>query len=148
MTSITHLPSDRLHQGPRRSIPGATSRSRRVGVLLVIVIALSALDLALTLHLLATVGMFEDNPIVVYLVQATGCGLALSAYKLLSVSLAVGPLYRCRHRRSGEIGAWVAVLVLSGVTVQWGRYHAALADLTPDERHLLMSDAPDVLTLT
>ena len=55
------------------------TRERRVGILLVSIIVLSAADLLLTIAHLQTIGMIEANPIAAFLIRTTASAWILSA---------------------------------------------------------------------
>jgi hypothetical protein len=100
----------------------AAERRRRVGTVLLALVGLSVVDLLLTLGFMTSVGMYEDNPIAVWLVRWTGTTQAVAAFKVASLAVAVGVLYALRSRPQGEVGAWLALTVLVLVTLQWARY--------------------------
>jgi hypothetical protein len=93
-----------------------------VNVLLSVIVVLSAIDLALTLYWMKTVGMYELNPLVAYLARATDSPLALSAFKCASVLVSSGLLFRLRNHVQAEVGAWTAALVLVALCVRWANY--------------------------
>ena len=97
-------------------------RMRRVTVLLAGVVLLSLADLAITLTHLSTTGMLEANPIAAFLVETTQSAWALASFKLLTLAVCVSLLFVLRKRWEGEAAAWVAVLILAGLSVQWHAY--------------------------
>jgi hypothetical protein len=101
--------------------------------LLAAVAAMSAIDLALTLGFMQTIGMFEDNPIVRLIVAQTesAAAVALGVFKTATVLVSVGVLYTLRTRVQGEIGAWIAAMVLVAVCVQWSQYADAVLAVDP-----------------
>lgn len=106
------------------------SRSKRVCVLVGIVVVLSLADLYLTLLYLRSVGMGEANPLVHLIL--TYCSVeALAAWKILTVVFASAILLRLRHVRSAEIGAWACAIGLCILTVHWYRYSGEVTQLTP-----------------
>lgn len=126
-----HQPIDAvLGQTATRSV-ASISRSRRVMVVLIGVVALSLADLIATLTHLRTVGMVEANPIAWFIIDSTGSALSLTCYKLLTVAICVLLLYRLRHSIQSEVGSWVCLLVLVTLTVYWGHYakHASSSEL-------------------
>ena len=133
-------------RGGFRTFAGARTRSRaraaRVNFLLILVMALSAVDLALTLHWMQTIGMYESNPLVAYLARATGSPLALSAFKALSVMISAGLLYRLRSHVQAELGAWMAALVLVALCVRWVNYAYWSAQVDPQTIKQLGEDDP------
>ncbi len=118
-----------------------TGRIRRVLLLLGAVIVLSAADLAITVTHLKSAGMVEANPIAALLITSTGSAWMLSAYKILTVAICVGLLYRLRRLRAGEIAAWMSVAILTGMSIQWRVYSDAI-EIEP-LRHL--AEAGDTL---
>jgi hypothetical protein len=100
---------------------GLSHRPRRVLLLLAGIIVLSLADLIVTLaHM--KIGMMEANPIAVYLVKSTQSPWALAAFKVLTVSVCVALLYRLRRHAEGEIAAWLAVGILTGMSIMWHCY--------------------------
>lgn len=117
------------------------TRERRVGILLVSIIVLSAADLLLTIAHLQTIGMIEANPIAAFLIRTTASAWILSAYKLCTVAVCVSLLFRLRRHRSSEIAGWVALAVLGAMAVQWHFYSASLD--SPEMLALARSHYPD-----
>lgn len=110
-----------------------TCRRWRVLVLLTLVVALSAADLYLTVMYTSTIGMPELNPLARALLRH-GSVLDLVLWKLGSVTLCTGILFRLRDRRSAELGAWVAFVALALLTMQWmayARIHEDIAVMNP-----------------
>lgn len=105
------------------------NRSIRVTGLIVATALLNAMDLGLTLSHMRGAGFFEQNPIVVWLAQATDSWCAIAAYKLITVSICAGVLYRLRRHRAAELGAWICLLVLVALSIQWMRYNALINDV-------------------
>jgi len=98
---------------------GASRRARRVVVLLSGIIALSAADLLATIaHL--RIGMIEGNPLARYIIETTQSMSALAAFKVATVLVCVGLLYRLRCSMQGEVAAWTAVVILSALSIWWG----------------------------
>lgn len=106
-------------------------RPTRVGALLVAVIALSLGDLYMTLFHLRSVGMIEANPLAREVIDLNS-PYALSAWKLATVLVTVGILFMVRRTRSGEVGAWLCVAVLTWLTLRWMDYSDELFALPPD----------------
>jgi len=82
---------------------------------------LSAVDLAMTLGFMSTIGMFEDNPLVRWIAAATGLW-GIVALKFASVSVCAAALYRVRNHWKGEVGAWLCVAILVAVCGIWIEY--------------------------
>jgi len=105
------------------------SRPQRVIELLAMVFLLSGIDLAITLGQITSVGMFEDNPIALIVIRATGTVASLIALKTLTLGVSVGIMSALRHRWQAEVGAWVALGVLIWLTVRWSLYLQVMAGL-------------------
>jgi hypothetical protein len=105
------------------------ARSRRMRMLVVVIVALSAFDLAATLLRMRTTGMLEANPVVVALMHHMESGLALIAFKTLTVIIGAGVLHVLRGHRLAEAGAWLAVAILTAVVVLWIEYDRQTAHL-------------------
>lgn len=112
-------------EGPRSRIWG--DRSGRVVLLLAAIVILSLVDLLITLSHLHTTGMIESNPLVVFLVRTTGSSWALTIYKAVTVAVCVMLLYRARKHVQGEVAAWLALMILVGVSIMWHFYMEASA---------------------
>ena len=97
-------------------------RENRIAVLLIAVSALSLLDFILTLNQMKTVGMAEANPLVVNLMKMMPSAWALGGLKGISLGTFLMLLHLTRHSLTGEIGAWVGLAIMIGVTVMWGMY--------------------------
>lgn len=91
--------------------------SRRMGWMLGVVAVLSLTDLALTLGMMMTVGMYESNPLAVAVVKH-GPG-ALVGYKLMSMAVAGGLLWMARATRAGQLGGMVGTMVMVALTCHW-----------------------------
>ena len=117
------------HIGQRERL--RRDRSRRVILLIVGIVVLSLADLIVTLWHLTSVGMAEASPIAAWIIAGTGSVWLLTAYKLLTVAVCTGLLYRLRSHVEGEIGAWCAVMILAVVSFHWGNYTHQLNHL-PD----------------
>jgi hypothetical protein len=101
---------------------GTSARSRRVSVLLTAVLLISLADLDMTLAYATSGGMIEANPIA-RAVMSYGSSGVLAAWKLASVALCVGILFRTRARRSAEIATWVCFLMLVWLSFRWEKYN-------------------------
>ena len=102
--------------------PEKPCRSSRVLLLLGCILILSAADLLLTIFHLQHFGLAESNPIVVFLVESFQSLWVLAAFKLATVTLCLGFLFRARHHVAGEYGAWVATIILTIVLLVWQDY--------------------------
>jgi hypothetical protein len=105
-------------------------RSRRVILLIVGIVVLSLADLAVTLLHLKSRGMMEANPVAAWIIANTGSGTLLTAYKLLTVAVCVGLLFRLRGHVEGEVGAWCAIVILAVVSFHWYQYAREVRGLT------------------
>lgn len=106
-----------------------TCRSSRVLLLLGCILILSAADLLLTVIHLQHFGLAEANPIVIFLVQSFQSLWVLAAFKLATVTLCLGFLFRARHHVAGEYGAWVATIILTIVLLVWQDYSDTVEEL-------------------
>lgn len=106
--------------------PAEIRRGRRVLILLVGIVLLSAGDLYVTITHARSIGMVELNPIGAYLIEA-GSFTGLTLYKVGTLGVAALLLFHIRHHRAGEIGGWVGLVVMSMLAVHWYQYHIVLA---------------------
>ena len=109
-------------------------RSRRVVLLLCGIVVLSTADLLVALRHLTTIGLAEANPIAAYLIESTGSPWALIGLKFLSVGVCVALLYRLRGYRTGEAAAWLALAILTVLSLVRHGYSRQI-------------QAPDTMTL-
>ena len=124
MTRSDHLePQQRLRR----------DRSRRVILLIVGVMVLSLADLLVTLLHLKSRGMMEANPIAAWIIGHTGSVSLLAVYKVATVGVCVGLLYRLRRHVEGELAAWCAVMILAMVSLNWYRYTLEINSLVDIE---------------
>ncbi|MHC4948598.1 MAG: DUF5658 family protein [Planctomycetota bacterium] len=98
------------------------SRPRRVAVLLAGIVVLSVADLVVTMAHLKSTGMLEANPIAAFLIRSTESASVLALYKAVTVGISVSLLYRLRRHLAGELAAWCAVGILTGMSVMWHSY--------------------------
>lgn len=99
-------------------------RSRRVSVLVLAFAVLGVADLTLTLAYMHTVGLFEGNPLARALAHSGGSA-TLAGFKLATIALSSTILIALRAKRSAELGAWVCVLAMFIVSLEWGKYASA-----------------------
>lgn len=99
----------------------ARARCRRVMLLLLLVIILSIGDLAATIINLQSIGMLEINPLAAFIIRYSST-YGLIIYKLGSVMFSISIILLVRHRWQGELAAWIAALILIGLTVYWFNY--------------------------
>ncbi len=104
------------------------SRAFRVVALSAAILAMSLVDLYLTILYLTHTGMSEANPLARAII-AYQSPLVLALWKLTTVAFSVGILFLVRHRRSAEVGAWVGFVVLGLLMSHWTRYITELSDL-------------------
>ena len=127
--------------------PEKPCRSSRVLLLLGCILILSGADLLLTVVHLQHFGLAESNPIVIFLVESSQSLWVLAAFKLATVTLCLGFLFRARHHVAGEFGAWLATIILTVVMMVWYDY----SDIT-EELFIQGYAQPDnvnpILTLT
>ena len=88
---------------PSQTLTDERQRSQRVTWLLFGVVALSFVDLFLTITYLTSVGMSEGNPIAVWLLSTTNSIWPLAIYKLATVTVCVSLLYANRYKRQSEL---------------------------------------------
>lgn len=100
----------------------ASTRARRVSLLILGIILLSVADLLITVTHLRSVGMMEANPIAAFLIRTTRSPWILVAYKSLTVSLCAVLLFHARRHVTGELAAWLSLFILAGMSVLWHRY--------------------------
>jgi uncharacterized membrane protein len=97
-------------------------RNHRLLVLLAAIVVLSMADLAITLTHLQTIGMIEANPVAAFLIRESGSAWTLALFKSCTVALCVTLLFALRRSRFAEVGAWTAIIVLVGLSIQWHIY--------------------------
>jgi hypothetical protein len=130
--------------GPHR---GGSGRPRRVTILLIAILLLSAGDLVMTLIYLRGVGMLEANP-VARVVMSFNSPAMLAAYKLATVGFTVGILYCARRTRYGEGAAWICCGVLACLTLHWARYIDTVSRLGADDIVLAQYTDARYMTMT
>lgn len=123
-----------------RALP-APARARRVLVLLIGIVVLSAADLAITLTHLQGAGMMEANPIAAWLIRTTESAWSLGLFKALTVTIAVSVIYRLRRHIQGELAAWCGLVILAGVAWMWQAY---TEQLHPDDAQPMLLSFAEV----
>ena len=98
-------------------------RPFRVVLLISAIIAMSVIDLILTLTFVTQIGMVEVNPVAREL-MSYGSPFVITIWKLITVAIFGGILFLIRHKRSAEIGAWIGCALLGSLMVHWGNYVA------------------------
>ena len=104
----------------------SANRGRRVAMLLPALALMGVADLAYTLEHMTSIGMYEMNPLA-RLIVAEGGADNLALFKLCTLGVCCGILFRLRHARQAEIGAWVCAAVMLALMLHWDRY----AEYTP-----------------
>lgn len=120
---------------PVLSLPTLAPRTQRIIILLLAILAMSVADLYLTLLMLQTVGLAEENPIARFVIALDSPGL-LTLWKLSTVSFAAALIIGQRARPIAEIAAWAGVGILAAVMLHWSAY-AAQTDEIMRSLHLL-----------
>ncbi len=107
--------------GAAQARRAAGSRPRRVLLLVGVIAILSGIDLYLTLLYASTVGMAEANPLARALLH-TGSPSDIALWKFATVGMCCGLLWLTRRARAAELGAWLAVAVLSWLMIHWCQF--------------------------
>jgi hypothetical protein len=128
-----------------RLTPAEARRSRRVVLLLIGILLLSAADLAVTLMNLHTIGMLEANPVARFIIENTN-SWGLAAYKTITVFICLSVLYHLRRHVQGEVAAWVGLGILVLLTFYWGHYTSRTH--TPDVINITLNGQLDERWLT
>lgn len=95
-----------------------TSHTVRIGLLLMTVLILNAVDLTFTLFAYRIQEMTELNPLADTFF-ALGRTNSLICFKLLMVGCGCGMLWRLRHSRWALPGCWVLLVVYTGLALVW-----------------------------
>jgi uncharacterized membrane protein YczE len=114
-------------------------RAKRVIALLVGIVLMSLGDLYMTLQHLTHIGMLEDNPLALAIMQY-GSSWGLAAWKLCTIALAAGILLYARRRASAEAGALFCCIVMTWLTSRWVDYSDHLTSITRDAPELVRGD--------
>lgn len=101
--------------------PVAQARCRRVCLLVILIAMLSLGDLLVTWTFLNSFGMQEVNPFAAFIIRQQN-PFALVLFKVGSISACISTILVVRHRRQGEIAAWIAASILIMLTVRWAVY--------------------------
>lgn len=113
-----------------RSATSSKVRGIRVTLLLAGIFAMSIADLCLTLIWTTSVGMYESNPLA-RLVMDYKCPWMLGVWKIASLALALGILYRARRFPIAEFAGWFCFFVMVWLSFRWAAYNDAMSALTP-----------------
>lgn len=103
----------------------------RVACLVLACLAMSLADLIMTLTHASTIGFAEANPIA-RAIMDSGTSVPITIWKLATVAIAAGILLGLRKTRTGELGAWLAVVILSWLMVRWSVYNDHIQALTAE----------------
>ncbi|QNN24009.1 hypothetical protein HED60_17600 [Planctomycetales bacterium ZRK34] len=106
--------------------PAERARSRRVMLLMAVLVVLGIGDLALTITHAFSIGMNEVNPVGSYLIRNNSV-LGLTLFKLGSIGITVGLLLKVRHQRFAEAASWMLAAVMVTLTFHWYQYNLDLA---------------------
>lgn len=114
---------------PNEARPGLLSvwrsiflkRTFRVTLLGLTIIAMSSVDLYLTILYVTHTGMNEMNPLA-RAMMAYQSPFVLSVWKALTVAISVGILLLLRKQRSAELGAWAGCLVMGWLMLHWSLF--------------------------
>lgn len=107
--------------------PSTQARCRRVCLLVFAITVLSLGDLVVTWIFLNSFGMQEANPLAAFIIRQQS-PMALVLFKFGSLSACVSTILIVRHRRQGEIAAWIAATILVLLTVRWAVYTHEMSD--------------------
>lgn len=112
-------------QGARVLGSGASPRAVRVTFLLLVTAVIALADLQLTLTYATNGGFAEANPLARAVMQL-GSPALLVVFKLATLVLGLGILFRLRDRLISELGTWVCLGAMVVLTIHWWQYvHAA-----------------------
>ena len=93
-------------------------RPFRVIVLSLAIVAMSGIDLYLTILYITHSGMNESNPIARAMMEYQS-PMILGVWKAATVFLSIGILMMIRKKRSAELGAWVGCIVMGMLMLHW-----------------------------
>jgi hypothetical protein len=127
----------RFSKSSKDSAGAGVRQSSLVVVLVTLLAALGLIDLVLTTAYMTTDGMFESNPIVVWVMGRTHSVLALVAFKLLFLAIGAGSLLAARRHWTGAAGAWIGIAINFFVMANWIMYAqvSKAADLNDAASH-------------
>ncbi|MEO1008797.1 MAG: DUF5658 family protein [Planctomycetota bacterium] len=106
------------------------SRSRRVAVLLLAIVAMSIADLVMTIEHMVGPGMYESNPLARMILEF-GTPTTLAMFKAMTTLIGLWLLWKTRRSKAGEIGAIICLVVLTWLMVRWKVYSDQMTLLTP-----------------
>ena len=121
-------------------------RGYRVGLLGLLIAAMSGIDLYLTLLYVTHIGMNELNPLARAMMEYQSPAL-LAIWKMATVSLCVGILFIIRKKRSAEIGAWAACLFLGWLMSHWIIFIEETREMNIEVMHEIATGDPTLVTI-
>lgn len=104
-------------------------RTIRVGTLVVASALLGLGDLDMTLSFVTSIGMSEANPLA-RAFMSYGSTWPVVLFKLATMALGLGVLWRLRKHRIAEAAGWMILAVMVALTVHWLAYSSAVAECT------------------
>lgn len=114
-----------------RAARAVRGRSIRVTCLVIACLAMSAADLIMTLTHATMIGFAEANPIARMVMDSGSTGL-VTAWKIATLTVAAGILFGLRKTRTGELGAWLSVVILLWLMARWSVYNDHIQLLTSE----------------
>lgn len=120
------LQPDRSNLGSAAIYAGV--RARIVIALLAGVVLMSLGDLYMTLTYATRVGMIEANPVARFIMGYNSPALVI-AFKVLTLGLGVGIIYRYRRSNYAFYAACICFGVLCWLTFRWVEYNAYAHEL-------------------
>lgn len=121
-----------------RNIP-LSWRDARISCILLAILAMSLADLSMTLIHATSIGMQEENPIARLLMRYGGiCSICI--WKGGTVAIGTFILWRIRHHRCAEVGAWLCFAILAALCFHWASYNAQLSSYTSEVLSLEKAD--------
>ncbi|MBX3390920.1 MAG: hypothetical protein KF691_15835 [Phycisphaeraceae bacterium] len=120
--SISQVPTSYRHRP-------LSWRDSRFACILLAILAMSLADLSMTLIHATSIGMQEENPIARLLMRYGGI-CSICVWKAGTVAIGVFILWRIRHHRCSEVGAWLCFSILAALCFHWASYNAQLSSLT------------------
>lgn len=100
-------------------------RATRVLLLLGTALIVSVADLVMTLKFVTSVGMIEANPIARWIMRY-GDATGLTMFKMILTLASLGTIFYFRKRRSAEIAAWVAFVIMLALSLRWFNFVSAV----------------------
>ena len=116
-----HLVYRRANHLGQQMISTLVHRPFRVMVLSLAILAMSGIDLYLTILYITHSGMNESNPIARAMMEYQS-PMILGIWKAATVFLSIGILMMIRKKRSAELGAWIGCVVMGLLMAHWVTY--------------------------